>query len=101
MIREQINIAHVLNVLNEALRADPKGMAALIEARVPCNKKLSRHPTIQVLQTDADDPNKGYIFGVLGLLNGLFGMDHGGMGCIAAKFDDDGNLLQFFDGGNR
>jgi len=74
-------------VLNEAVRADPEAVLALVEYRVPCNDALADHPSIQVRninpppdtsKMDATNPAllaqvKTCEVGLLGILNGLFG----------------------------
>lgn len=80
----------VVQVLNEAVKLDPKAMYALVEARVPCNEALADHPTIQVSAYDEQtgEPTPGqFKVGILGLLNGLFGTDSKGWGYIMANFD--------------
>lgn len=90
MINESITIEDALRVLNEAVKADREAMQALIDARVLCNDKLGKHPTIQVGRMD------GCLrVGILGLLNGLFGTAEDGWGAIAAVFDDDGTITEF------
>lgn len=41
-------IAEALNVINEAYAADPAATHALLCNRVPCNKDLAAHPTVEV-----------------------------------------------------
>lgn len=38
----------ILNALNTAFTADPAAMHALCSNRVPCNRGLADHPTVQV-----------------------------------------------------
>ena len=60
----------VLATLNEAYKSDAAAIHALICNRVPCNKKLANHPTVQVeLNTVAS--GKSYAVGMLGVLNGV------------------------------
>lgn len=74
-------------VLNEAVRADPDAVLALMEHRVPCNDDLGDHPTIQVrvinpppAPPNADATNPAILappktceVGLLGIINGIFG----------------------------
>jgi len=65
----------IVEVMNSALESDPAAVYALTEARVPCNKALAEHPTIQV----AADGGK-FGVGLLGVLNGLAGtQEHNGV----------------------
>lgn len=92
MIKEQVSIDEVLAVLNDAVTTDRKAMTDLIEARVSCNRQLANHPTIQV----RDFPGEGCRVGVLGILNGIFGIDDiTGNGIMAASYDKDGHLVGF------
>jgi hypothetical protein len=77
-----ISVEEAVRVLNSAAKADPKAMDALISARVPCNETLANHPTIQV-QGDIGEAQVG----LLGILNGLFGINHSGRGHIEAIYD--------------
>jgi len=69
--------------LNDAFESDPKAMAALVDARVPCNDRMASHPTIQVQENE----DKTCSVGLLGILNGLFGINHDGRGHIEAVYD--------------
>ena len=70
--------------LNELLERDRPAIAALIANRVPCNKRLAEHPSVQV-----GAQHGGYNVGLLGLLNGLCGVRENGYGLIAAIFEGD------------
>jgi hypothetical protein len=65
-------------------------MLNLIDARVTCNEALADHPTIQVGQQDGS-----YQVGLLGILNGLFGINDAGWGPITAHIDSTGGTLEF------
>ena len=91
MIRDQVQVAGAIALLNEMVKMDPEAAHALIEQRVSCNDTLRDHPTIQV-QVDGGKAEVG----LLGVLNGLLGADATGWGPIVACFDDDsGKLLRF------
>ena len=80
-------IDNAVEVLNRALENDPDAMLALINVRVKCNEKMVNDPTIQVGTYREYDPS----FGILGLINGLFGTRDSGGGYIAADCDIDEN----------
>jgi len=87
-IKEFIGVEEVLEVLNRALGADEEGVTALMNQRVPCNEVLEADPTIQVgSYVDERSGEKHCSVGVLGLLNGLFGIDEDGWGPIAAVYE--------------
>ena len=62
-------VDRVVQVVNEAITADPSAVRALFENRVPCSNKLAEHLTIQVT-TNGD---QGYTVGMLGILCGIAG----------------------------
>ncbi len=59
-----------LRILNEAYAADSAAMHALIVNRVPCNRPLADHPTIQV-ETNAVATGESFAVGMLGVINGI------------------------------
>lgn len=81
------DVDDVIKFLNELLELDRPAIAALIANRVPCNEALGMHPTVQV-----GAQHGGYHVGLLGILNGYFGVfDDGprvGAGAITAIFGD-------------
>ena len=84
-----MDIHNAVQLLKEALAADPIAMDKLIKSRVECNETLANHPTIVVM----DDEKTGKpVVGVLGLLNGIFGTEEYR---IAANLDEDGYLVGF------
>lgn len=99
-IANSITLEEVIDRLNGALELDPSAMKRLVEARVPCNQGLADHPTIQV-QSIREDGQTVFRVGVLGLLNGLFGVDSENWGAIEVQFDEDGEVLGFRDNGRR
>ena len=94
-IRNEVTIDQVLEVLNEAVKADRHAMHALVNMHVRCNRNLLEHPTIECGKTTG---GLAYV-GLLGILNGLFGVyDSGelaGRGPICAVVDGaDGKLVR-------
>ena len=77
-------------MLNELLYLDYDFIHNLISTRVTCNKAVADHPTVQVQQFDNDKPKAG----LLGLLNGLFGVNLAGRGFI--QMDMDGTKILKF-----
>ena len=82
MIKESVIVDEVIALLNEAVALDRKAMENLLNARVECNEALADHPTIQV--SNYFVPGK-YVVGILGILNGIFGISETGFGVIAAN----------------
>ena len=83
MSMKSITVHDAVRVLGEAFEADPKAMAELVEARASCNERLASHPTIQVYENEYQTCEVG----LLGILNGLFGINHDGRGHIEAVYD--------------
>ena len=74
----------VVAFLNDLLALDREAVEALVRHRVPCNQALTEHPTVQVGPIAENGQNH---VGLLGLLNGLIGIDSSGWGYVAAEFD--------------
>ena len=70
MLKESITIKEVVDFLNDALHTDSKAVTELFIPHVNCNKELAYHKTIECYP----DGNGGALFGVLGLLCGIFGV---------------------------
>lgn len=96
MIYDPCSLERALQVLNELVQADPVAAKALVETRVPCNGALLTHPTIQVVGNTSD----GFRVGMLGILNGIFGIEDG-WGPIAAVFDVVCSHCQVKDEGDK
>lgn len=77
-------------LLNNMLKLDPTAVMALINQRVPVNADLADHPTIQSLHH-----RYGFSVGILGILNGLIGVNSAGSGVLAAVLDKDHNIVKF------
>lgn len=92
---------HFVDVLNRVHESDPTVLPALIAHRVPCNNILAKDPTVQVglipsngtdtIYADVDR----YEVGLLGILNGITGVNAWHYGYIAAVYDDAGTLVRF------
>lgn len=90
MVKETISIANALETLNELLALDKEAMCNLLEARVECNEAMAEHDTLQVLAI-----GKGYMLGILGVLNALFGAREDGWGEITLKLNDNNEAAAF------
>jgi hypothetical protein len=82
--------------LNSLIKKRPirEDIGSLLLTNVPCHEPTIKHPTIQT---------QAWRLGVLGLLNGLVGVDPNlkggkkGHGYISAVFEDDGAELVCFE----
>jgi len=81
MIKQQITIKEVIDFLNELVELDNAAIESLINSRVNCNKAMADHPTVQVRQWPSEE---GFEVGLLGVLNGMFGVNEDGWGGIVA-----------------
>lgn len=85
-----MDIDTVVEFLNEALETDRDAIQALFKHRVPCNKAMAEHSTIQVRG------KKNSTLGILGLINGIFGMHPGtNIGRISIGVYHDGKIVDF------
>ena len=83
MKSEPVTVQAAIDLLNEASQLDPLAMRSLVEYHVPCDYTLADHPTVQVDCTENGDP----IVGMLGIINGLFGVDENAQGKITGVWD--------------
>lgn len=84
MVKNEITIQETVDFLNEILKVDPVAITALFSLRTACNKDLADHGTVQVGAL-----SKSYFqVGMIGVLNGLFGVDDYGWGRISADYDN-------------
>lgn len=89
-IAEVVTLREVIHLLNNLIALDPIAVKNLVENRVVCNESLCEHETVQTM---FDPERKVCLVGVLGVINGLFGVyDDGpkkGYGAIEAVYSDD------------
>lgn len=91
-------IDQAVEVLNRLHLADPTVMQTLVYQRVPCNQAVAEDPTIQV-----GGAVNAPMVGILGIINGLFGVNDQSLGYIVANIDGKGKILNFsrlVDNGN-
>jgi hypothetical protein len=81
MIKRSVTAEDAVALLNEAARLDPTALRALIETRHRCTPDLADHPTIQV----GFDEEDNFCINLVGVLNGLFGIDDEGHGAIVVE----------------
>jgi len=92
MLKGSVTPKEVCNLLNEMLEQDYDCIHSLITNYVKCNDTVANHPTVQVRKYPED---KHPLLGMLGLLNGMFGIDDNGYGAIKYEIDDSGKILAF------
>lgn len=89
MWNKTISVDQVIGYLNELLESDGPAVVSLITNRVPCNEKMGTHPSVQV-----GFQQGGYTVGLMGVLNGLFGVKEDGKGLIRYIVED-GYIIRF------
>jgi len=89
--KEKVQLAmEVCAYLNELLEADQLTLHRMVEARFRCNRKLLEHPTAQV------DASRGTpVVGLLGIINGLIGVDDNRWGYVTALYGSNHELEKF------
>lgn len=94
MERFVITVGHAVEVLNRMLKTDPAATTMLFQhVGVTCNDYLADDPTIQIGK-DEEGLNRVRLIGVI---NGLFGVDDNNWGLIAMTVDDSGNITRFVE----
>src|SRR5574343_430828 len=93
MLRRGVTVQVLVDKLNEINALDPSVLPALIEYRVPCNRAMADHESVQVGETAHRD---GFEVGMLGILNGIFGVGEDGWGFIQAHVDQLSGLISRF-----
>ena len=97
MDNKKLNITseQAVKILNEALEADSVAINQMFSHRVACSERLANHATIQVRDYQRDgDPSIPNI-GVLGLINGIFGISLDGCGYIQTEIDEMNEIVRF------
>jgi len=98
MMKLDVSIEHVVEFLNEALKIDRIAISSLLTASVVCNRDMSDHWSVQAWEADE---NGDYHVRMIGVINGIFGVDEEGWGGISAIVDTvgkspDPGLIQKF-----
>lgn len=90
------DVHEMIDFLNSLVKIDQAAISNLFFSRVPCNKALADHPTVQVGNTP--DQATDFDLGPLGLINGFYGVyakgERADWGAIAMDVDD-GKIVKF------
>lgn len=84
MIKDTVTIKETVDFLNSILKIDPVSVTGILSCRISCNQALAVHESVQVGRV-ADNYCE---VGMIGILNGLFGIDKFGWGHISAEYRD-------------
>lgn len=97
MMRESVTPKQVVALLNSLLEIDRRAVSKLFDAQVSCNRGIALHPTVQVRQLRVNQyrPRDAWKVGVLGLINGMFGVHPNGYGPIARVIRNNGIIQSF------
>lgn len=95
-IKESVTIEDCVNYLNSLTKADPLAMRAFLCIRMPCNYELAIHPIAQISDSWEEWHTVGFTIDLMGIINGLFGIDKNNWGLIAYKLSEDGKVFEFF-----
>ena len=91
-VKEKVTLDKVVDLLNQALELDPEAINELFSTRVVCKDGLADHPTIQVFT----DKERGFSrVGLIGIINGIFGIDNEGWGHFGVKLDSNDKIEEF------
>ena len=82
MIKKSVTIEEVVDYLNDLLKTDHKAIQAMFNERFRVSKALANHPTMQVISYR----EVYFSAGIIGLLNGMFGVDDNGDGSLAVCY---------------
>lgn len=92
MLKQSVTPQEVCDLLNELLKLDYDCIHKLLSHREVCNDLVANHPTVQVQQRCGDEfPSVG----IVGIINGLFGISEEGMGALCYEIDDDSTIIGF------
>jgi len=84
MVKNSVSIEGTVNFLNELIKIDQNAVSALFSMRIICNEELADHETVQVHQLGPET----FQVGMIGILNGLFGIDEFGWGHVVADYEN-------------
>lgn len=94
-VTDLVSVERAVHILNEINMLDPEVLGTLIQTRVVCNEKLAGHPTVQVGVVQINDEPR-YHVGLLGIINGIFGIDSDSWGFIECELDvETGQIVTF------
>jgi len=80
-MKDSVTQQEVIDFLNELLVVDPQAVTNFVIHKTRCNSNMENHPTLIV--SDLPKEGKGVVgFGVIGFINGLFGLREDGRGPI-------------------
>ena len=84
--KETISLEEAIKFLNEILKEDPELINSIFNTYHKCNKKTRGHKTIQVC-CSGDYSENNPACRLIGLLNGLFGIDEDGYGGMNVYYE--------------
>jgi hypothetical protein len=100
MIKETVSIDEAIALLNEILQLDPEVANIMVKHHFICNEMIANHATIQVQATEMNpfqrvgNKTEGWV-GILGVINGMFGVHENGMGPICYEINKNEMIVRF------
>lgn len=91
---ETVAVKDVIAMLNEIQQLNPELMTDITMTRYPCNHAIRDHKTVQAHCFGDSSIEKPKV-GLIGILNGLIGIDKNHFGPIAAILEENGTLNGF------
>lgn len=88
LVNSHAILQSIIESLNDAFQRDPKAIWTLMNTYTPCNEALSEHPTVQVIEREANEDKKLSV-GPLGLINGIVEAATGHRVCIMVSEPDE------------
>jgi len=90
MLKPSITPQNVCDLLNELLELDHACIEALFLRREFCNSSIANHSTVMVQETQSESGSEASSqLGVVGIINGMFGVREDGMGAICFETEPD------------
>ena len=90
MLKKQVKPKEVVDYLNNLLKTDRFAVETLFNIRVLCNDRMAKHSTVQVGKFF-----QRYFVGIIGIINGMFGADKNGWGCISMDLYKSNKIKKF------
>lgn len=92
---ETVAVKDIIATLNEIHKLDSELTTNMVLHRFPCNAEIKNHKTVQA-HCYGDASVESPKVGLLGILNGLVGIDKNHFGAIAGDFEKKGGKLLGF-----
>ena len=97
MFDDNITPEKLVGFLNNLIELDSNFITSIFQIRIPCNKEMAEYKTVQVRYDDLGSSRLNhYRLGLLGLFNGMFGVNENEYGCICMSVRSSGVVDKFY-----